>query len=337
MDSASGSIHFDSSGGTSHGSGNPPDGLPYGLLFDEELLSGLARMGFIDAMTGEADFLLSHASYEHIRAYLELIRRKPRRGEQRMQDAHLLMLFDRELKSIIFEYIGVFETKLRVQYSHAMSSLHGSFCVYDPTLFLNRRNYDRSLANYEREVGIQVRQGSGVYRKAVTESEGKCPVQLGVECITLGTLSKLYANTADNAATLTVARSFGATKGILSNWLKTICCARNAIAHFDPLIVKKELQMKPKPIRGFDARNTAPFYVVFLLLRLISTDFAAEDRLLGYHALLAKKIDESLTRWEPLFGYLYPVLGIPADWRQAMEAAAGLNLPFQDGEREGAS
>ena len=300
-------------------------------------MARLARFGFADAMTGEADFLFSHASFEHMHPYLAVIREHPAGAAPRVQDAHRLMLFDRRVKSILFEHIGVFETKLRAQYARQMAERHGPLCVYDPANYLRRAHHEQSLRRYRDEVSRKTRKSKGTFAQAVNGFGGKCPVQLGVECITLGTLSKLYANTADKAATSEIAASFGTSKAVLSNWMRAICSARNAIAHFDAFTVMRELPMKPKPIREVGARNTAPFYTALLLVSLLSTEHPFADRSLSYAETLARDLDGALAEWEPAFGYLYPVLGIPADWRQAMEAAAGSGLPFQDGERGGAS
>lgn len=331
MASASGNIKCDRSRGTSQRCGNPLDGesradgahAPSALSFpDEKLMEGLRRCGFADAMTGEADFLFSHASYEHMQPYLAIIRQKPARDAPRIQDAHRLMLFDREVKAVLFKYIGVFETKLRAQYAKQMAGGHGSFCVYDPANYLRQAHHAHSLKRCCDEVSRKTKNGKGTFAQVVSRFDGKCPVQLGVECITLGTLSKLYANTADNEATSAIAASFGTSKAMLSNWLRAICSARNTIAHFDAFTVMRELPMKPKPIRGIDARNTAPFYTALLLLSLLSTDHPFADHALSCAATLARELDAVLTESEPLFCYLYPDLGIPADWRSAMCEAA---------------
>lgn len=331
MASASGNIHFDSSGGTSQRCGNPPaevskaDGSasePSAFLFlNEELMEGLRRCGFADAMTGEADFLFSHASYEHMQPYLAIIKEKPARDASRIQDAHRLMLFDREVKAVLFKHIGVFETKMRAQYAGLMARSHGSFFVYDSDNFLRKTYHARHLKRYVSETDRQRKRGNPLVKRSMSEYD-RCPAQIGIECVTLGTLSELYANTADNAVTAAVAASFGTSKAVLSNWLKTICAARNAMAHFEPFLSKSQLASVPKSIKGLNANQRAPFYVSFLLLSLLSTDHPFADHSLSYAATLARELDAVLAKWKPSFGYLYPDLGIPADWRGAMGEAA---------------
>lgn len=336
MASASGNIKCDSSGGTSRRCGNPPaevskaDGsasMPSAFLFlNDELMEGLRRCGFADAMTGEADFLFSHASYEHMQPYLVIIKKKPARSAPRVQDAHRLMLFDREVKSVLFKHIGVFETKMRAQYAGLMARRHGSFFVYDSDNFLRKEYHIRHIKRYESETDRQKRRGNQLVKRSMAKYE-RCPAQIGIECVTLGTLSELYANTRDNAATAAIAASFGTSKAVLSNWLKTICAARNAMAHFEPFLGKVQLASIPKSVKGLDANQRAPFYVSFLLLSLLSTDHPFADRSLSYAATLACELDAVLAKWEPSFGYLYHELGVPGDWRSAMcEAAQSGNL-----------
>ena len=337
MASASGNIKCDRSRGTSRRCGNPlaefskADGsasTPSAFLFlNDELMEGLRRCGFADAMTGEADFLFSHASYEHMQPYLAIIKHKPARDAPRVQDAHRLMLFDREVKSVLFKYIGVFETKMRAQYAGIMSHEHGSFCVYDSSNFLRPKHHEASLRRYRSEAERKRLKGSPQIARAMDSADGRCPIELGVECITLGTLSELYANTKDNTATAAVAASFGTPKSILSNWLKVVCAARNAMAHFEPFVGRAQLAAIPRGIKGLSANQRAPFYVSFLLLSLLSTDHPFADDSLSYAATLACELDAVLAKWEPSFGYLYHELGVPGDWRSAMcEAAQSGNL-----------
>ncbi len=293
------------------------------------LLEELDGQGFKDALRGETAYLLERTSYEHLKPYLAMIRRHPRNGTPRVQDAHFLMSFDREFQAIAFKYVGIFESQMRAQYAHRMTCSHGGLCLYDRGLFLREGNHARSLEHYSGEVERKARKGDPSVKRALAENGGRCPIELGIECMSLGTLSMLYSNTADRDVTDGVAESFGCTKSELASWLRTVGDARNAFAHFDSYLVRRQIPSTPLAIKGIGASNRKPFYIALLLMHLLSCDEMIEDWTLKYALLMNSEISGLLERNEGLFGYLYGEMGIPEEnGRLDMIEAAGGRLVF---------
>ncbi len=326
MAGESSSIGNDRSGGTSQRSGNPPAisfHRAFRRAFDNFFLAHqLLSQGFKDANTAEADYVFYHSSYEHLRPYLHLIKANPKNSTPRIQDAHFLMLFDRDLKSVIFKYIGVFETKMRAQYSGAMSKKYNDFCIYDKALFLRENNHAKSLKNYVNETSRKASKYKRI-SKIISKCNGKCPIEIGVECITLGTLSELYSNTKNNEVTSNIANAFGTSKAVLSNWLKAICAARNAIAHFEPFIVREQFSSTPIRIKGINGNNKSPFYISYILASLLAADIHFKDFNLKYAASMVKEIEEVLNEWKSYFEYLYEILGIETNYKETFEKIIG--------------
>lgn len=318
-----GKIDIDRAEGTSSGdaSGNPsavfctdPSFVP--------TLRRLSERGFSDAVSGEAGFLVSNVSYRHLGPYLSAVEHNHGGDRPTLQEVHNVLTFDRRYQSILFKYIGIFESKLRTQYARRMEDAHGAFALYDESLFLRRDRYERSMDFYSSEVRRQATKSRAV-RRSLDEHDGRIPVSHGVECATLGTLSQLYSNTADQCVTAGVASSFGCSKSELSSWAKTITDVRNVCAHFDCYAVRRQIPSAPLRIRGIeDADNRGTFYVVLLLLRLMDPDVPFPDANLDYTARLRSDVESSVSAFAQVHPYLVEALGFRGTWREQMRLAS---------------
>lgn len=130
-----------------------------------------------------------------------------------------------------------------------MSYARGKLCLYDENLFLRKGNHSVSLSHYASEVERKARKGDFAVKRALSENNGRCPIDLGTECMSLGTLSMLYSNTADREVANGVAESFGCVKAELASWLRTIGDARNTFAHFDSYLVRNQIPSTPLAIK----------------------------------------------------------------------------------------
>lgn len=196
------------------------------------VLERLSERGFSGAKSREVELLVSNVSYRHLAPYLAVVERNHRSNRPAIQEVNDLLAFDRRYQSVLFRHIGIFESKLRVQHARRMEEAHGTFALYDETLFLRPDRYERSMGFYSSEVKRQASKSRAV-RRSLEESGGRLPIGRDMECVTLGTLSQLFSNTADQEVTSGVASSFGCSKSELSSWTRTITDVRNVCAHFD--------------------------------------------------------------------------------------------------------
>lgn len=317
-------IH-DRAEGTSSGdaSGNPSAAFYLDRSY-APTIERIASRGFSDARTGESGYLVSSISYRHLLPYLSAVESIHRDERPTIREAHNVLTLDRRYQATLFKYIGIVESKLRAQYSHWMELLHGSMSLYDENLFNRKDRYRRSLELLSADVERRSRQSRSV-RRALKLAGGKIPIDLGVECATLGTLTRIYANTADRDVTTVVATSFGCSKTELSSWMKTLTDVRNVCAHFGCYITRRQIPSTPLKIRGLgeaDAKGT--FYAILILLRLLTPGVPFPDRNLDYAERLILDIETDVTPFESIHPYLMKRLGFNDHWREQMRTAAKL-------------
>lgn len=314
--------------GTSSGNAS---GNPSAVLYIEQsyfdILEDLNRQGFADAKTGESAHLMQRVSQTHLAPYLSLVKRVDS-GRPTVQRTHDLLSFDRKYQAILFKYIGVVEAQMRAQYSHRMETAHGEYALYDASLFLRRENYEKTLSFYQAEVQRKARR-SWAMRSLIERSGGRLPIASGVECVTLGTLSQLFANTADARVTRKVAESFGCTKSELSSWLKTITDVGNVCAHFDSYAVRRQIPSNPLKIADMpESDNKSTFYIVLLLLHLMEQKIPSNDLSLIYTFIMRREIRELVESMRQRLPGMLPHLGFPNDWKAQMDYAGGGQIVF---------
>lgn len=314
-----GMIADERTGGTSSAcaSGNPPvvSSTP-SFKSNDEILSELASKGYIGTDAPESAFVLEHVTYQHLIPYLKALDTISGYRDPSLKLAHDLLTFDRRMQVVLLKYIGVFEAQFRAQYLVNMASRHGAHAIYDESLFLREERYAESLAYYKSEVEKRIRRDSKM-RAAYESGGGMIPLWIGVECMTLGTLSSLYSNTADREVTDAVAASFGASKSELVSWTKTITATRNICAHFEPLFVRKQLPAQPKRIDGIMCNRRLPIYVVILLGHLLRKTIDTTDPNLNYRKRIELDAGMEINAFFTYFGPIQ-IPSIPFNWKSLL-------------------
>ncbi|NGM17756.1 hypothetical protein GMI70_07090 [Eggerthellaceae bacterium zg-893] len=308
----------DRAGGTSDSCGNPP-AIPFSPFPESygSLVGKLADEGFLDALTPGVPFALQRVNYRHFLPYLNTVK-SSMPGSPTVKMAHDLLAFDRRFCSVVFKYIGAFELQLRAQYAHWMETLHGDFALYDDRLFLREGKHAESLARYEKEVSHCK---DRFIQRVLAENGGRLPIAMGIERMTLGTLSQLYSNTADREVSAAIADFFGTSKAELSNWTKTITAVRNVCAHFEPYVVRKGIPSSPLKIKGIEYSNRETFYIVLLLCKLLTPKLVFMDLNLCYSYRLYEDLLVTISGVAGPFEDILLMARIPEDWELLLDAA----------------
>ena len=254
-------------GGTSglKPSGNPP-AISSSIKKD---IAYLEKRGF-DCSSPEASYVVERVGMHRLEAYLPVAWANARaisfvdgkaveHGDPPLKEAHDLLTYDRRMQTVILRYIGIVESQFRARYSRAMSALHGDMALYDPALFRKEERWARAMRDASREIARKANMSRAV--RGALDAEGKAPVGVAVEYMTLGTLSKLYDNTSDQAVVDWVAHGMNASARELRGWLRTVADVRNVCAHFNPYAVRRQIPTTPLPIRGCELSNRSPFYI----------------------------------------------------------------------------
>lgn len=306
--------------GTSRRSGNPLAKYFYRTYSTSSLVNYLADHGFKDAKSKEAKYAIERIGFYHLFPYLSLSLNCDFHTGPTVKEAHDALTFDRKFQALIFKNIGIFETQLKARYSYLMAEKCGEFSLYSRDNFLRIRNYEKSLSNYQTEVNRKLKTNYEV-SKIAKSNDGKLPINVGVECMSLGTLTKLYDNTRNIEVTNEVSSSFGCSKSELSSWGKTICDVRNICAHFDDYLTRKEIPSTPLKIRGIDFNHRNTFYIVLILIRLLDHGTAFNDWHLNYADELRRDVDYVIKEYKDAYKHLLPILGIPEDYSELMAKA----------------
>ena len=302
----------DRAGGTSSQCANPPAKTIDDLV---DLIQGKG----IDCSNGDAvRLLLSRVGYQHFASYIPIVVSAPRKSPPDIKELHDILLFDRNISAIIFKYIGVVELQFKTQYSHLMSTEYGAFPLYDETLFLRTENYSGSLDSMKEEINRQIGKGNRFIDRTARANNGRLPIWIAVEYLTLGTLSKFYANTANTAVTTSLAASFYMSKERFSSWLKTVTDVRNVCAHFGPYVARKQIPSPPKRSELIDMDNTSPFYIVPMLEEMLTYGGRTfGDWNLDYAYTLRSEIAEQVADYGDLYPDALERMRIPAKYKKA--------------------
>lgn len=187
-----------------------------------------------------------------------------------MKNLHDVLTFDRRTSAIALKYIGVFESRLRSVYSRIVEERVGEFAIYSDANFLHDDKYALTKSIYDNEIERSLRNHS--LKTEYDKNDKKVPLRIAVEFLSLGCISKLYANTADSRIKNECAAEFNLNNAKFSSWLKTLTVVRNCCAHFSPYIVKRQIPSTPKPLSDDVEASKHPFYVFVMLEHLLGKD-----------------------------------------------------------------
>ena len=271
----------------------------------------LTEYGF-DCSSPEARYVVERVSMHRMDAYLGIALgnacdisfvdgKLVNHGAPQLKEVHDLITYDRRVQTIILKYTGVLESQFRARYARWMSALHGDMALYDPSLFNRRGKYDAAMASVNRELSRQRKRNRFIAR--AIDEDGRVPVGTAVEYLTLGTLSKLFDNTADREVVDGISAAFNVNSSKARSWMRTVADVRNVCAHFNPYVVRKQIPSTPLPMSGCEFPSTNPFYIFPMLCRMLSCDGTRsfEDANLDYR----KRMIDDMTAETIQFARLY--------------------------------
>ncbi len=147
------------------------------------------------------------------------------------EDIISLYTFDKKLRSIIFTAIQDIEVALRTRIIHFFSLSHGAFWFMDVSMFNNQNIFQNCLDNIQVELSRSKEEFLQEHF-AKYDFPSMPPVWKTLEVVSLGNLSKLYANMKDVEVKKKVAKSVGLPQYIyLESWMRSLTVLRNCCAH----------------------------------------------------------------------------------------------------------
>ncbi len=137
-------------------------------------------------------------------------------------------IFDRKLRLLIMDAIERIEVSLRTRWAYHLAHSHGPHSMLDQTLFKAKWPHTDNV-NALRET---VRRSSEVFIRHFNKYDEELPpVWVVCEIMTLGQLSKWYANLKRGRDRNAVARGYGMDEVNLTSFLHHLSIVRNHCAH----------------------------------------------------------------------------------------------------------
>jgi len=137
--------------------------------------------------------------------------------------------FDRQLRLLMLDALARIEVSARAQWAYQLGMRHGAHAHLDPKLAVNRRHWQSNVT----KLAEQVERSDEIFIRHLrrTYSEALPPVWAACEVMSLGLLSRWYANLRPKPTRRAIASAYGADDRLLGSWLHHLTHVRNICAH----------------------------------------------------------------------------------------------------------
>ena len=201
----------------------------------EEQIDLLKRRGLMIDDEAEAFAVLERVSYFRLASYWRVMEEDKAlhvfKPNSHFSNVLTLYRFDSELKSLVFNSIQRIEIAVRTRMIQQFSMKYGSFWFMDKRLFASEDIFRKNLVILRNAVERSIEDFVLEHFQRYDEPDMP-PVWKSLELATLGILSRMYSNFADNALKKQVARSFTIPQHeFMRNWLENLTIIRNVCAH----------------------------------------------------------------------------------------------------------
>ena len=206
-------------------------------ISDQIVLLKSRGLTFSDEKAAES--FLGQVSYFRIAAYLRPMESDKQTHQFKtgatFENAIALYEFDNDLRQLLFAAIQRIEVALRSKIIHHFSMQHGAFWFTEMSLHESEHRFLENLTSLDREV---VRSKEDFIKEHFSKYDKPefPPAWKTLELASLGTLSKLYYNFADNNVKKKIAREFNLPQHeVLESWMRSLSALRNYCAHHSRL------------------------------------------------------------------------------------------------------
>jgi len=285
----------------------------------EEQLDLPENRGMQIADRDEALRHLSHINYYRLEAYWlpYEISRDPHQFADNTEFNTVLdhYLFDRELRLLLLDGIERVEVSFRTQWAYQISHAYGPHGYMQNGKGM--RKDERRLTNDLKDLTQQVQRSDEVFISHYNDNydEELPPAWVSCEVMSLGLLSRFYANLRAYKVRRQIAASYGFDEGFLEGFMEHLTYVRNVCAHHSRLwnrhLTKKMPLPKGKPagLRDnifVDAPNKTEhkIYNTLVMIQHLMTVICPDSQ-------WARRLDALLEK--------YPIdirrMGFPNDWK----------------------
>lgn len=234
----------------------------------------LQSRGMTFADESKAAFYLQHLNYYRLAAYWLPFESDHASHTFQTNTAFetvlQLYVFDRELRLLVLDAIERIEVSIRSQWAYQMAHQHGTHSHLDASLTSNAKHWLDNLALLAKEV----HRSSETFIKHLTNTynEALPPVWAVSEVMSLGLLSRWYANLKPMPTRRAIASVYLIDEQTLQSWLQHLTLIRNTCAHHSRLW-NREFTMipaiprnKPKGLKVQCATGSRKIYNTLIIL-----------------------------------------------------------------------
>ena len=203
----------------------------------QEQVEKLESKGLCFCNKEEAQLFLGDVSYYRFRAYTYPFQDNSVDGDHLFvkdgicfEDIRELYLFDRDLRSLLFNVIARIEVSIRTRITQIYSERSR-----DGHWFLNTDLYRCNFEKITDDIASDVNRSNEEFIKHYYDKYGipeLPPSWMSLEVVSFGTLSRLYQSLKKDSVKKQLALSYGvADVNVFENWLHAISNLRNCCAH----------------------------------------------------------------------------------------------------------
>ncbi|MEI7732028.1 MAG: Abi family protein [Verrucomicrobiota bacterium] len=193
----------------------------------------LRQRGMLIEDEAEAAFYLKHLNYYRLSAYWLPFEQTHAthtfRPGTSFQQVLALYVFDRELRLLTMDALERVEVSVRTQWASQIGHRHGPHGHLNPQLAYRSDHWQKNIAlltaEVERSDEIFIRHFTSKYQEQLP------PVWAVCEVMSLGLLSRWYANLKPMPTRRAIASTYGLDERVFASWLHRLTLIRNVCAH----------------------------------------------------------------------------------------------------------
>ena len=174
-----------------------------------------------------------------------------------------LYVFDRKLRSLVFDAMEKIEIAMRTQIIHQFAIPYGSHWQLNETLFRDVNRFNSQIQSLQTEISRSNETFIEHYKKTYTEPVDP-PSWMSLEVSSFGLLSQMFWNLKKSPEKIAVVKHFGLNNiELLENWMLCFSHIRNTCAHHGRLWNRRltaHITLPKKPSNQFiQNRNILPY------------------------------------------------------------------------------
>jgi len=189
-----------------------------------------------------------------------------------------LYIFDRELRLLVTDALERIEVSFRTAISNIMSLKHEPHWYLNPTLFAKKDQHEIFLDEIQTYLKRSHEDFIKTYYSKYYHPEHP-PSRMVMECISFGTVSKIYSNIKDRAVRKEIGDTLGQFSEIIKSWMRALTYTRNLCAHHSRLWNRFFIN-KPQitAFKIYSSTNESPFYLQAYIMHVILHHISSKNR-----------------------------------------------------------